>query len=489
MVTKTKKKSIQSKNSNTKTIKSFSKPKSSLKYPKVCSKNMTFGECELALLRKSVDKAEHNIGYNIVNDDEIQKIIQIMESFLVDKKLVCYGGTAINNLLPLVDRFYNLNIQLPDYDAYSSNALKDAIELADLYYKKGYREIEAKAGMHPGTYKVFVNFIPIADLTQIPQELFKTLVKKSKSVNKILYAPVNFLRMSMYLELSRPKGDIGRWEKVMKRLTLLNKNYPVKGENCDKVDIQRVFTPKNDNNDGEKIFKIARDTFVNLGVVFFGATANHLYSQYYKKNNNKTLKKIPDFDIIAENYMDCAENLKKNLIENGYTNITFKKHKGLSEIIPYHVEVRVKDDTIAIIYNAMHCHSYNSVIINNRNMKIASIDTMLSFYLSFLYLDRDYYNKDRLLCMSELLFKVQQRNRLKQRGILRRFSINCYGEPVTITDIRKEKNIKYKKLKNKKGTKKFIKEFLRYIPGTPKGKLTKKNLKIKQNKKSRKNKK
>ena len=32
--------------------------------------------------------------------------------------------------------------------------------------------------------------------------------------------PPNYLRMAMYLELSRPDGDVSRWEKVLKRLTL-----------------------------------------------------------------------------------------------------------------------------------------------------------------------------------------------------------------------------------------------------------------------------
>ena len=47
--------------------------------------------------------------------------------------------------------------------------------------------------------------------------------------------------MAMYLELSRPKGDVSRWEKVLKRLTLLNKHYPVKGKQCQNEDIQRLF--------------------------------------------------------------------------------------------------------------------------------------------------------------------------------------------------------------------------------------------------------
>ena len=57
-------------------------------------------------------------------------------------------------------------------------------------------------------------------------ERVKLYKKDSIQVAGILYAPPNYLRMGMYLELSRPAGDTSRWEKVLKRLTLLNKNYP-----------------------------------------------------------------------------------------------------------------------------------------------------------------------------------------------------------------------------------------------------------------------
>ena len=47
--------------------------------------------------------------------------------------------------------------------------------------------------------------------------------------------------MSMYLELSRPAGDVSRWPKVLKRLSLLNKHYPLRGKNCNINMIQRLF--------------------------------------------------------------------------------------------------------------------------------------------------------------------------------------------------------------------------------------------------------
>ena len=100
-----------------------------------------------------------------------------MENFISKKGLVCYGGTAINNILPERDQFYNKELEIPDYDCFSSKAMEDAKELADIYYKAGYTEVEAKAGVHVGTYKVFVNYIPIADITQLNPNIFKALIK------------------------------------------------------------------------------------------------------------------------------------------------------------------------------------------------------------------------------------------------------------------------------------------------------------------------
>ena len=73
----------------------------------------------------------------------------------------------------------------------------------------------------PGTFKVFVNFIPIADITYLVPELYRNIHKQSIQVANIYYTPPNYLRMAMYLELSRPDGDVSRWEKVLKRLTLI----------------------------------------------------------------------------------------------------------------------------------------------------------------------------------------------------------------------------------------------------------------------------
>jgi hypothetical protein len=90
---------------------------------------------------------------------------------------------------------------------------------------------------------------------------------------------------------------------------------------------------------------------------------------------------------------------------------------------------------------------------------------MLSFYLAFLYASRDYYDTDRILCIAQYLFKVQQENRLKQSGLLRRFSINCYGHQESLGELRSKKAEKFLELRNQKNSKEYEENFLRYRPG------------------------
>ena len=165
-----------------------------------CNNQMKFEECELAILRDAVDSYEMESKKKNLNNPEVIKIIQILEKYLRKKKLVCYGGTAINNILPQKYQFYDKSSEIPDYDFYSSNALDDSKELANIYHSNGYLQVEAKAGVHYGTYKVFVDYISIADITLLDNTIINNIKKEAIVVDGILYAPPNFLRMNMYLE-------------------------------------------------------------------------------------------------------------------------------------------------------------------------------------------------------------------------------------------------------------------------------------------------
>ena len=422
----------------------------------------------LQILRKAVDNAEIKQGMDMISDPKILEIIDIVEAFIKKKKRVCYGGTAINNILPLEEQFYNKKIEFPDYDFYSPQAVDDAKELADIYYKKGYNTVEAKSGVHHGTYKVYVNFIPVADITQLVPEIYKSVLKKSMRVAGIHYAPPDLLRMGMYLELSRPMGDISRWEKVLKRLMILTKHFPLKGEGCKDINVQRLFG--GNKQMGEDIFNVVRDALISQNVVFFGAFAHRMYLNNLKKFKTKKIPRVPDFDVLSKDPARTAGIIVERLEEQGLSKIKIIKRKNVGEIIAAHYEVRVGPETVVFIYEPLACHNYNKIKLGNYNIRIATIDTMLSFYLAFLFIDRPYYDPKRILCMSEYLFEVQKKNMLKQEGILKRFSIDCYGTQPTMASIRAAKNERYESMKahKRKNKKEWEEWFLTYKPGDKK---------------------
>lgn len=440
-------------------------------YSKYCTNEMTFEDCEIAILRHAVDESDNIKKKDLVMNSDISKIIEIVEEFIREKRLVCYGGTAINNILPKEAQFYNYDLEIPDYDFFSPNALSHAKELADIYYAKGYKDVEAKAGVHMGTFKVFVNFIPIADITYMNQEIYDNIFEESIEISGIHYAPPNYLRMAIYLELSRPLGDSSRWEKVMKRLNLLNHYYPLAVKNCETIDFQRKLDKT--DTDSERLYLTVRDSLIDQGVVFFGGYAISLYSRYMPKEQQYLVKKIPDFDVLSEDYEKCATIIKELLTNKGFQNIEVINHPAIGEIIPENVQIIVDGDTIAFIYKPIACHSYNILDIGEKQIKIASIDTILTFYLSFTYANFYHYYRDRLLCMAKFLFDVELKNRLEQRGLLKRFSVNCYGKQETIEEIRSKKAEKYKELANQKNNPEYEMWFLKYTPTRTKREKTK----------------
>lgn len=419
----------------------------------------------LEILKKSQKEIEAKQGEKLVSNPTIKEIVSIVEQFLVKKKLICYGGTAINNILPKKDQFYDMTREIPDYDFFSPNSLDDAKELADIFYSKGFSDVEAKSGMHTGTYKVFVNFIGVADITFIEPELFKSLMRETIEKNGILYAPVNFLRMSMYLELSRPDGDVSRWEKVYSRLMRFNKNYPLKGENCLKNAKDHSLSP---NKKEIEIFDLIRDEAISEKLVFFGGYACSLFSENLKKADRPILySSMPSFDLLSEHAEKSASKIKKVLDKTGdFKSVIVEKREEFGEHVSSHYEIIVDGRTVAFVYEPSPgaCHNYNIVKINGKDVHIATTDTILSFYLLFLYINRPYYDRDRLLCMSQYIYDLQYDKLTKNEGIFKRFSKPCIGKQVTLKDIKDVKSHMFEKLKNKKGTREYDEWFLNYNP-------------------------
>jgi hypothetical protein len=233
---------------------------------------------------------------------------------------------------------------------------------------------------------------------------------------------------------------------------------------CHSIDFQRRVETVG-AQESEKIYFLVRDSFIEQGVVFFGGYASSLYSKYMDKKRRGLMNKIPDFDVLAEDPNRCALIIQEKLEEQGFKNVTIVEHDSIDDVIPKHIQITVGKETIAFIFEPVACHNYNTIQIGSQEINVATIDTMLSFYLAFIYANKPYFEKDRILCMAHFLFEVEQKNRLEQKGLLKRFSIKCYGKQATLETMRAEKAEKFKELADKRNGPEWNEWFFKYAPG------------------------
>lgn len=380
-------------------------------------------------------------------------IIDLLEDFIRQNGLVCYGGIAINAILPKSKQFYNKQLDIPDYDFFSPNALNHAKELAMIYAKAGYQNVEAKSAMFYGTYKVFVNFIPIADITHLDVDVFNIIQNKAILIKNILYSPPTYLRMSLYQELSRPYGDVSRWQKIYNRLTLLNEVHPFQYE----VDLTQ-------NN---LVYSDVYDKLVNICVknkyVLFGDFGLSFYKEYFPKKYKKTIdsKKIKQIYILSDNYKEVLDSLK---------GIDYKliPHTKEYKFINSFYEIEINGQSLLYIFTTNSCQSYNKITYKGKPYNIATIDTILSIYYAFEFINESSINMVNVLSYCYLLESIHSNNKT---NILRRFYLPCIGHQTTIEDIRKERDKKYTKYKKNKQSEEYKKWFLKYYPKTRKKKI------------------
>jgi hypothetical protein len=424
-------------------------------------------------IKKALDIYKPKID---VQSTEIKRIINIVQKFIAKKELICYGGTAINNILPPDKWFYNYEEEIPDYDVFSKNAIDDAKELADIYFKSGYVNVEAKAGVHTGTYKVYVDFIPIIDITNMNDFFFDNLKNESKffikstkrnyikeqyDKMKILYCPPDFLRAQFYRELSEPSGNTQRWAKIYPRLKVFNEVYPLKEDPCL---FQRYITRmKHEVSIYDIIFNTLKTTEIEH--ILSGSLAINIIT--------KTKVKRADFQILTLQTDELTKEIVNNLSKNKLFVIETNKIEGIDDFIGDAYEILVNQKIVCRIINLTKCNSYNTIKYNGDNFNVASIDTLLYLFLMFSYIKG---NGDKYLCMSHFLFDYQKKQFLKnknllKKGLLSRFNIQCKGPVLTKEKLRKEKSIlyrKYSKDKSYRGRKTYEKHFLKYDPSDPK---------------------
>lgn len=392
---------------------------------------------QFSVLERAISIAQKQMNYEQSHDEEIIKAIFVVERFLRKSGRICYGGQAINAYLPKKFKFYDEVYDLPDYDFFTPSLQSDLRELVNMLQKEGFTDIYEKQGIHEGTTKLYVNFIAIADMTEVSKDLYKKFSKTAENISGIYYLGPDLLRMNMYLELSRPRGDLTRWQKVFERLTLLNTVKPM--EHCYKPKRRRRIT-KIDPTIRQDIL----DYILAEKRVLAGAEIGFIYRTY-------AMRRQPEMQWIlysggpvvffSPDLDKDTEALRSILHRKG---ITIEKKKGFKEYIPNRVIIKKNRKIVGFLIDELSCNSYNDFILENYGLlRIASLDTLI--YLNLLLgtlTDDEKQLGGSLLCLAQRLVELENKMRTAPYSRYPFFSIRCTGHQKSFISLLREKALR-----------------------------------------------
>ena len=397
-------------------------------------------------LEQVVDQAKLRIDLDSAQNPELRRAIHIVEVFLQKSGRVCYGGQAINAQLPQKDQFYDPDRALPDYDFFTPDAESDTVTLIESLKAAGYSEISKRIGIHDGTIKIYVNYTAIADISQMIPEFYDIIYKKSLVVNDIHYADPVFLRMLMFLELSRPRGQVERWDKVFDRLKLLDIAHPI--PKCKRE--QPVIT---ESYEAETARPHIIRYMIKHNRVFMGAD---IFSIYSASGKGKSKKSSADFLLHGKApVVFFSPNAEQDA--NAISDITVSIKKeilGFQNILPAMIVLTKNESVVCIIVQEEACHSTVTIpLTKGRYLRIASLDTLLTFMIGLYYRpDSLLMTQESLLCWIRNYIDLSNRYKTKPTKFFPAFSIECSGYQTSFASLLRAKAARIQAERQKLGS-------------------------------------
>jgi len=334
------------------------------------------------------DEYETIIFEHDFQKEKIIKALEIVKMFIIRNKRILVGGMAIDLSLRSKKLKLYADNKLPDYDFYSPNFHIDAYNLGIELVDAGLEGISVIRGMHVSTMRVRVNFIPVADITYIPENIYNEI--PTIKYNHFIIVHPHYQIIDQHRALSLPFENppnetiINRWEKDIKRNTLLFKNFPIEEQ-----DIKMIY-----NVEYNIPIDILKDVCLSgiIGLSYWhseskkdGILDENLLDNDYDMNNLFIKLKCPKNIGL----MLLTENIE--IINNDYfKNYKVKYYNPVLDKIPRLIQLSNKDS----IFNFIDTKGQLVSAYNNGKFYISNLQNILCYFLTYgiLYRMKEYIN-------------------------------------------------------------------------------------------------
>jgi hypothetical protein len=282
-----------------------------------------------------------------------------------------------------------------------------------------------------------VNYRPAADITFMPPELYGRLATDAVLIDGIRYASPDYLRMNMYLELSRPAGDVSRWEKVYKRLLLLNETHPPRAGRCSSDPLGALATSAEPSTAITALYDKIVDSAIDAGAIFLSG-ASYL----------APLPADPDPEAPVLLLTTTPADLRKSLEA---LRLTVAAHPAQGELLPAYTEYRTpKGRLVAVVFETVACHAYTQPASPPApsGYRLGSLDLLIQMYYALYFTEHSSYLPVRILCVIQSLIDIESQQRLKAvtAGVPAHdvFPLECIGHQPTLPELKKAHRLRVK---------------------------------------------
>lgn len=446
------------------------------------TKGVRYSELTNAMIERFAETAKHisetiakDQTKEMILDPKIINTLQHVENFVSKHRLVVYGGTALNAILPPKDQFYSTEYDLPDWDFFSDDPVRHAITIADEVHAKTESDTFVTTAAHHGTYKVYADGVSIADITQVDTELLDVLRKHALKRDNILYSGPDYLRMAAYLELSRPRGQVDRWEKVMKRLSLVNRAYPIQTREYKAIKpelakptrvavLRELVALQGERKKGEEEF------------AFFGPECVDLVRRSVGRDGRR---RPPEFTVSRRGlYPMLLSATPKNTLRRVLKRFREKTdiigttgtvesviRKGRGEFLPPFYEIRLgnKGPILCLLVGTSNgCQSVYHITARvptenggkkTQDVVLASIESCLYMFLSIRFARMLPVPASAILKICDILVHLHYKAFMEKKEPILPLPTQCIGIQETLHDMRKERRRELNKLFQTRGWK------------------------------------
>lgn len=401
-------------------------------------------------IKKIEDKADriYNTIYKIPSDKVYINMKKDLLEFIKSKNRIIYGGYAMNKLIMnknKEDDFYGKSRY--DIEFYSPEPIKDSIDLAMYFHNKKYDNIMSEEGLHPDTYKLFVEFENICDITYMDPTIYKSV--KTINIDGYRYINTEFMLIDTYRTFTDPMTSYFRLDKALSRIHLILKHYPFDTNYLNII--YNEYLKRKDNMD--ILDYIRHNILQDSKYIVIG---HYAVNYFIKKNDNTNMLPFyPYYEIISDNYIKDRDTIYKKL-KKKYKDISFVKYHKFFQFYGERTEYYYKKQVILKLYsNNDRCNPY--IVSSKKKLNIGSYQLVVKYLLiSFTYNRLYNFNleKNNYKALLNILVKAKNdyfennNKNLLDETPFKHFIFECFGEPMDLfreSKLRGKRNIKKNK--------------------------------------------